>query len=238
MPNIPETKYYGRIKPPYTEQVSMLRSAPLLRRLKDVGNSCIGTFIVMLVPTAILAGIGVVEEDWAVATTTGIGFLAFLYLNYSFLRNRMALCPYCEGKLDTDKWLRKKDEHAVLQCDHCHEYLVNNRGRIRACHEADAEDGEMAFTAPALPDGRWPGECIVCGKPVDKWEEANTVKFEAAHLLLGSLSVSTGSVKNIPYCEDHTGVVAVKVTDGKVRMVFPSLSMQRRYLAVNKKWKI
>lgn len=99
-------------------------------------------------------------------------------------------------------------------------------------NEADVA-GKDAIEVMALKGGVWPRECIVCGAPPSRFEEAKVVKPEYAKLLIGTVSVQSGKLRGVPYCDRHSGAVRLNIRDDALRVVFPQLDMARRYLAVN-----
>jgi hypothetical protein len=59
------------------------------------------------------------------------------------------------------------------------------------------------------------------------------VKPEYAKLLIGAVSVQSGKLRGVPYCDRHSGAVRINIRDDALRVIFPRLDMARRYLAVN-----
>jgi hypothetical protein len=147
---------------------------------------------------------------------------------------KVAPCPYCgktvgAGAADA---VSGGDEPEQIECDHCFEPLVAEHGKVRALNEADVA-GKDAIEVMALKGGVWPRECIVCGAPPSRFEEAKVVKPEYAKLLIGTVSVQSGKLRGVPYCDRHSGAVRLNIRDDALRVVFPQLDMARRYLAVN-----
>ena len=106
------------------------------------------------------------------------------------------------------------------------------QGKVRALSEADAA-GKDAIEVMALKNAVWPRKCIVCGALPTLFEDTKVTKPQYGRLLVGSVSVQSGKLKGIPYCDRHGGAVALNVRDDALRIVFPRLDMARRYLAVN-----
>jgi hypothetical protein len=147
---------------------------------------------------------------------------------------KVAPCPYCgktvgAGAADA---VSGGDEPEQIECDHCFEPLVAEHGKVRALNEADVA-GKDAIEVMALKGGVWPRECIVCGAPPSRFEEAKVVKPEYAKLLIGTVSVQSGKLRGVPYSDRHSGAVRLNIRDDALRVVFPQLDMARRYLAVN-----
>lgn len=88
--------------------------------------------------------------------------------------------------------------------------------------------------APVFDNGVWPNECVSCGDAITHYGKAKHTKINAEQLLVGALSVSSGSVSKIPYCDRHNNVIGLKIKDDYLRVIFPDFEMMKRYLAVNK----
>jgi hypothetical protein len=245
-----ENNYFGKIALKRTENVSFLTKPSSATRWKDIGSGCLVSFLVVAFGGAILVGIGeflawigiakffrIKEEDyapWFGLAVFVFGLAWFIYEIISRSKYLVSQCPYCAGLIGTDKFLEIKNQRVIFQCDDCFEYIVQDFGEIRACNQEDMPHSKKDFVAPMFAKGVWPAECVACGKDVTHFDEAQTINFQPAHLLLGRLSVGTASIKNIPYCDAHKDVVKVKVSDKKGQLVFPEWAMQRRYLAINK----
>ena len=105
-------------------------------------------------------------------------------------------------------------------------------GEIRPFKEADVTN-QSEFKSPVFTSGNWPNECIACGNAVTRYSEAKNTSMNMGKLLLGRISVAWGSVKNVPYCDQHDDLVKLKIDDPDMLVLFKDYSARRRYLAVN-----
>jgi hypothetical protein len=226
-----DTVYAGAIRPPVTDRVTELRAASFWVKLKKIlFFACSGAFL----GTLIWVAGELFELGWLQIAAVGFGIVVALMGVIMAFTGKVAPCPYCEktvgaGAADS---VSGSDEPEQIECDHCFELLVAEHGKVRALNEADVA-GKDAIEVMALKDGMWPRECIVCGAPPTRFEEAKVVKPEYAKLLLGSVSVQSGKLRGVPYCDQHSGAVRLNIRDDALRVVFARLDMARRYLAVN-----
>ena len=156
---------------------------------------------------------------------------------YSSVASYIAPCPYCNhtvGKTLDDP-LTKEDRNSRVDCPNCKERLISNKGVLKAF---TSEKGayRSSFHTAVFKNGVWPNECITCGDIPTHFDRANQTKFNASKLLIGRLSVSAGSVSNIPYCDKHQEDVSIKIKDDELNLVFSEFGAYRRYMIVNKKW--
>jgi len=223
--------YTGAIHPSITDRVTELRPSSVWVKLKKILFFALsGAFLGALI--------------WVAGELFGLGWLQFVAIGFGVVvaligvilafTGKVAPCPYCGktvGAGATDS-VSGSDELEQVECDHCFELLVAERGKVRALNETDVA-GKDAVEVMALKDGVWPRACIVCGAPPTRFEEAKVVKPEYAKLLLGAVSVQSGKLQGVPYCDRHSGAVRITIRDDALRVVFARLDMARRYLAAN-----
>ena len=223
--------YTGAIHPPVTDRVTELRPASIWVKLKKI---LFFTFCGAFLGTLIWVAGSLFELGWLQIAGIGFGVVVALVGVILAFTGKVAPCPYCgktvgAGAADS---LSGSDEPEQSECNYCFELLVAEKGKVRALNEADVA-GKDAIEVMALKDGVWPRECIVCGAPPTRFEEAKVVKPEYAKLLLGSVSVQSGKLQGVPYCDRHSGAVRIDIRDDALRVVFARLDMARRYLAAN-----
>jgi hypothetical protein len=223
--------YQGTLQIQYTSHESLLASAPLGARLKKLAvfGGVTAFFTILLLVGADQAEIGWLR--WVAYGVAGLGLLATVFATLSA---KIAKCPYCDkviGKGAFDS-ITSVDENERVECSHCHELLLSHQGKIRAFTQADASD-KKSFDAPVYVQGIWPNECIACGARPTHFDQAKKVKVEFEKLLVGALSVSSGSVNGIPYCDAHRDMVTLSIKDDYPRLNFFDLDMRKRYLLVN-----
>ncbi len=226
------TAYTGSIHTVISKNVSRLESASVLIRLKKL----VMFILVGLFLGGIAWGIGYLFDiNWLKNTGYGIFGLCVIIAVFVSLNAQTALCPYCGGILGTGSFdtITKNDENEQLECSHCHQWLISNEGQVRAFNEEDAAKKKY-IDAPVFEDGVWPNECIACGAKTTRTMTAEKNKVELSQLLIGTLSVASGSIKGVPYCDAHGDIVKLDIKDDCLRLVFPDLEMQKRYLEVNK----
>jgi hypothetical protein len=223
--------YAGAIHPPVTDLVTELRSSSIWVKLKKILVMALsGAFL----GTLIWVAGSLFELGWLQIAGVGFGIVVALMGVMMAFMGKVAPCPYCGktvGAGATDS-VSGSDEAEHIECDHCFELLVAEQGKVRALNETDVV-GKDAIEVTALKNGVWPRECIVCGAPPTRFEEAKVVKPEYAKLLLGAVSVQSGRLRGVPYCDRHSGAVRLNIRDDALRVVFARLDMARRYLAVN-----
>lgn len=220
----------------FPTQVNKLEPAPLGTKLK--------TFFL----TSVFFGGFIYGVLWLIMALFSLNWL--LYVNYTFtglifllgiymaVSAQTAKCPYCDADLGKGEFdaLSKDDVNTKLECNHCHQWLISNNGEVRS-YTFDDVKGRKTFDAPVLNGGVWPDCCIVCGGEVTRVGEAKKDKVNWGALLAGRISVSSGSIKNIPYCEDHFGQVEVTIKDDHLRLKFTDFKQLLRYLEANGKGK-
>jgi len=223
--------YTGTLYPPITDRVTELRPSSVWVRLKKILFFALsGAFLGLLIWVAgELFSLG-----WLQIVAIGFGIVVALLGIFMAFTGKVAPCPYC-GKIvgaGAADAVSDSDEPEQIECDHCFEPLMAEQGKVRALREADVV-GKDEIEVMALKNGVWPRECIVCGAPPTRFEEAKVVKPEYAKLLIGAVSVQSGKLRGVPYCDRHSGAVRINIRDDRLRVVFPRLDMARRYLAAN-----
>jgi len=230
-----DENYLGRIElPPISEEVSHLGSASLFVKLKNAFVTVFAFAFLggLLYLPAMLFQIGWLEiTAYAVA---GLGALLGLGLAFT---TKVADCPSCGGLLGTKTGdnLSGLDHQEIVECRHCYELLLSHEGEVTALgHEDAPKKQKKGLEAPVFKGGCWRDECVVCGDVVDHTEEASKTKVELAQLLVGTLSVASASIKDIPYCAQHSGEVSITIRDEHPRLVFRDLDARRRYVHLNR----
>ncbi len=230
-PNV-EVAYEGRINPPLSTETSYVQRAPLVTILRDFGSvwflSLVGGGLVWLVGDYFDLG-------WLRITGISLGVLTAIGLTWLISGAQVAVCPYCGKK--TGRGVRShitlKDNREQIECEKCHEWLISNKGMVRAFNEEDARR-RTRFSAPLYWNAVWPGECIVCGRPPTRRLKAPGVGGASlARLKVGALAAAAFAVNNVPYCAAHEDAVRLGKQDEYLRLIFPNLAMMRRYLAGN-----
>jgi hypothetical protein len=224
--------YVGKLFPPYSDEVTPLR--PNSARAKT------GKIFTAVVGSAGLSGIVWIvgmffEWKWVRYAAIPIGVYLLFESIRSTLKSQCAACPYCHREVGSKAVvdLSVDDRNKQFACEGCLEWLISDGGQIRAFRETDIGD-KKEFDCPVFANGVWPDECIVCGAPAARQLKARTFNVGLASLLVGRLSVSYGSVKNIPYCDAHEGAITVKSVHRKIRADFKDYAARRRYLHANR----
>jgi hypothetical protein len=223
--------YSGAIHPPVTDRVTELQAASIWVKLKKI---LFFAFSGAFLGTLIWVAGELFELGWLQIAGIGFGAVVALVGIVLAFTGKVAPCPYCgktvgAGAADS---VSGSDNPEHIECDHCFELLVAEYGKVRALNEADVA-GKDEIEVMALKAGVWPRECIFCGAVPTRFEEAKVVKPEYAKLLLGAVSVQSGKLRGVPYCDRHSGAVGLNIRDDALRVVFARLDMARRYLAVN-----
>ncbi len=226
--------YVGALRPPFAEGGTRLKGPPVFVVVKKIAfYAFVGGFF-----GALIYGVGwLIDVGWL--EDVGVGFAIFVALVGVFLgfAGKVAACPYCGERIGggASESIALGEGPERVACPKCHELLVAENGALRAISPVEAgAAGAAPFEFACVRDGVWPDECISCGAPPTRYEEAKLQKVEYEKLLIGSVSVQSASVSNIPYCDRHGGEVSVTISDDVLRLVFPRLDMGRRYLAVNR----
>lgn len=227
----PPVAYAGKIQPPYTDEVSSLRG--------NSSGSKAGKIFYAVLGAAVIWGIvwfaGMLFFwRWSSYAATAVALFLLVAAVRNMLKSQCASCPYCGFEVGAKSMLQLSVDDKKLQfaCDRCFEWLLSDGGKIRAFREADV-DKQKQFDCPVIANGVWPNECIVCGAAPTRHLNARTFGVGLGSLLVGRLSVSYGSVKNIPYCDVHKDAVTVKDSENKLWAVFDDYGARRRYLYVN-----
>jgi hypothetical protein len=226
-----DTVYTGAIHPPFTDRITELRPAPIWIKLKKI---LVLAFSGAFLGTLVWVAGRLFDLGWLQNGGIGLAIAVGLMGLISAFIDNIAPCPYCGktvGGGATDS-ISGTSAPQHIECNHCFEPLVAEQGKVRALSEADVA-GKDAIEVMALKNAVWPRECIVCGAPPTRFEDTKVTKPQYGRLLVGSVSVQSGKLKGIPYCDRHSGAVALNVRDDALRIVFPRLDMARRYLAVN-----
>lgn len=230
-----ESDYVGRIElPPISDEVSPLTSASILTKLKKV---LVTTFAFAFLGGLLYLPAYLFQIGWLEITAyvvAGLGGLLGVALSLSA---KVADCPSCGGVVgtSTEENLSKLDDQEILECRHCYELLLSHEGEVKALDHGDAPKKQRkGLEAPVFEGGCWADECVVCGDAVDHVEEASKTKVELAQLLVGTLSVASASIKDIPYCAQHSDQVSVTIRDDYPRLVFRELDARRRYVHLNR----
>jgi hypothetical protein len=224
--------YVGKLNPPYSDEVTSLRPTSAGAKAAKILYAVLGSAII----GGIVWFVGLLF-NWKWVEYAGIAIGAYVLIGAirSMLKSQCAACPYCHKDVGSKSLLQLSvdDQNKQLACESCFEWLISDHGQIRAFRDTDVGD-KKEFDCPIVANGIWPDECIVCGAPATRQLQARTFKVGLASLLVGRLSVSYGSVKNIPYCDAHDAAVTVKAVDGKIWADFNGYAARRRYLYVNK----
>lgn len=147
----------------------------------------------------------------------------------------IAACPYCAAVFETTQGLAPDKEGKVVQCKSCFEYSIYSGGRVRA-HDPNSISEVPTFVSPVFENGVWPNRCVACGAPPTRLEEVKTRNVSYGMLAFGRIWVSSAKTSGIPYCEAHRAAVELKMDQAKrVSLLWCSLRMMRRYVAVNRK---
>lgn len=219
--------YLGGIFPEDSDKVTTTKRAGLGTRLKK--------FLTLLIGLIFLAGIPCVislmfDIPWLMWLGGAIFVLAFTM--FLFDKTYNGECPYCGHHFTIDKGEVLENNKSQVECPQCHEWLVMEGECLRSFRMEDS--GELkGFQAPAFENGKWPAECICCGKPHVRFDMLKSTKLNASALLVGTVSTSSAKIFDVPYCAEHANELKLKIVDDHPRIVFPDLASQRRYLAVN-----
>jgi hypothetical protein len=224
--------YVGKLFPPYSDEVTQLRATSASAKAGKIFYSVLGSAIV----GGIIWFVGLLFGwKWVEYAGIGVGVYVLVQSIRSMLKSQCAACPYCRREAGSRSLLHLSadDQNKQFACESCFEWLISDRGQIRAFRETDIGD-RKEFECSVIANGVWPDECITCGAPATRHLHARTFKVGLASLLVGRLSVSYGSVKNIPYCDVHEAAIAVRAVDGKIRADFNDYAALRRYLHANR----
>jgi len=227
----PKPIYKGAIHPPFNNRITELRPAPIYLKLKKLAATVLaGSFFASLIW---IAG-RLFDLGWLQSSAIGIVVIMVCVGLILALMAKIAPCPYCGEMVGggVTRNIPDSSDSEAIECEHCFEPLAAENGRLRPLTDVDLMTVD-SIEIMALENGLWPPECIVCGAPPTHFEGASVTKPQYSKLLLGSVAVQSGKISGIPYCDRHTGLVALNVRDDALRVVFPRLDMARRYLAVN-----
>jgi hypothetical protein len=225
------TEYVGHVHPATAAGSSNLIPAPIMVRAKKLGLMLVAAVFVALLGWG---GSALFGARWILLSGYGLAGLVAVAGAYMACTAHLANCPYCGKPVGTgaDTTLSKSDDRERVECPHCHELLLSHQGELRAFDVNDAKPGQT-FSAPLFTGGKWPDECMICGRAVTSRDDITKTSVEFSQLLVGRLAVARGSVSNVPYCNCHKGAISLTRTDDKLRLVFPDVGSRRRYLAAN-----
>ena len=226
--------YQGRVElPPISAEISRLGPASLFVKLKNA--------VVMLFSFAFLGGLlylpaWLFQIGWLEITAyvvAGLGVVMGLGLS---LTAKVVDCPSCGGLLGTktEDNFSGMDNKEIVECRHCYELLLSHEGEVSALGPELAAKQNKGLEAPVFEGGCWRDECVACGGVVDRVEEVSKTKLELTQLLVGTLSVASASIKDIPYCSQHSGEISLTIRDQHPRLVFKELGARRRYVHLNR----
>ncbi|EEF57513.1 hypothetical protein [Pedosphaera parvula] len=224
--------YVGKLFPPYSDEVTPLRPTSAGAKAGKIFYAVLGCALI----GGIVWFIGLMF-DWKWVRYAGIALGVWVLIDTirNMLKSQCAACPYCRRDVGSKSLLQLSvdDKNKQFACEGCFEWLISDGGQIRAFRETDIGNTKE-FDCPVIANGVWPNECIVCGAPTTRHLNAKTLNVGLASLLVGRLSVSYGSVKNIPYCDVHEAAVTVKTVDRKIWADFKDYAARRRYLHANR----
>jgi hypothetical protein len=196
------------------------------------GQALKATIILLIV--AVVAGVGATalfkSGHWVWGSVVGL-FAALFAVGAFSKKARVAACPFCS----TDITVTFEESRDPLQCETCWDYSMYDGSVLRPLDPATTAP-TPTFDAPLFEDARWPKACVACGAPPTRLDDASGRTMNAAMLVVGRVSVSSAQAAGIPYCADHKDAVHVKVQqDRRVRVLWSSLRMMRRYLSANRR---
>lgn len=223
--------YTGQLHPPFSDTTTLMAPASFGTKLKKIFAGLVAAGIVGGI---LMAGGHKEHWPWLFYTGAGIGLLIFGATFWQAIKAQTSKCPYCNAELGstTAITLNPADENEQVECPNCFEWLISHQATLRAFKNEDTGD-KKEFSCPVFERAQWPQECITCGAPPVRFLEAKKTKLELGKLLVGRLSVSWGSINNVPYCGAHGGDVSLEIKDGILRAVFTDYDARRRYLCSN-----
>jgi hypothetical protein len=224
--------YIGKVTTHFPTAHEPLRNASSGTKAKKM----VIAFGVSLLLGGIVVGLGFwLDLGWLKITGYSLtGIILFVNL-FSSANTKISSCVYCQGDIGKtlDDSIEMDDQHQKVECPHCYQWLISHEGVLRAFTPEDVRD-EKHFDLPVCETTSWQNECVVCGGEVAKREKARHAKVNLEHLLIGTLSVSSASINNVPYCENHSNKIPLKINDDYLFLRFPDFEMRKRYLDFNK----
>ena len=217
---------------PIPERRTQLARAGLGTKLKKLGMAILAGAFVAGVSAALYS----VLWHWLGWVGFVLAALIFAILVWGAMVGQVAPCPYCDALLGTEgdeDDLVVEDEAKAIWCKKCGEYVTLEKGVLRP-HEPSKVSDEPAFKSHVFKNGVWPSSCVLCGAPPVRRDDLRTTDVSGAALLVGRLSVSTGSVSGVPYCGEHKEAVKLSIDDDALQLTWRSLPMLRQYLAANR----
>lgn len=146
----------------------------------------------------------------------------------------MSSCPFCGKQIDTIS-RKNRGEGDLVRCERCSEYSTPNAGVLRPIDPASVVSDQPKFESPVFRDSFWPKGCVVCGEPPVRFDDLSKTTVNAPAAVLGVVKIAWGSIKGIPYCDEHRDKMKLKIgNDKKMFLCWTSLRMMRRYLAANR----
>src|SRR5579872_1769648 len=138
--------YVGKIFPPYSDEVTTLRP--------NSGSAKAGKIFYAVLGSAAIGGIvwfvGLLFDwKWVKYAGIAIGVYVLFEAIRSLLKSQCAACPYCRKELGSKSLLHLSvdDKNKQFACESCFEWLISDRGQIRACRETDIAD-KREFDCP------------------------------------------------------------------------------------------
>jgi len=157
------------------------------------------------------------------------GFFTLVGVLSIFGRNhKWASCPFCTERVDNIA----PRSRSPKRCQKCGEYSSVGDGQLRA-YAPDTVANTPTFESFLYADTHWPRACVLCGAPPTRLDELSSNKINAGYLIVGTLRISSTTLRGVPYCDAHKDAVTLFTTGG-VRLRWRSLPMLRRYLAANR----
>ena len=233
MPDLPPVVIPAHLILPVPGQLTALGPASIGTRIKKLGTIILGAGLFAGISAALYA----VLWHWLGYIGYGISALLFVVGVKGALTGKVAPCPFCGALLGSDAGeddLAVQDEPQTLWCKSCGEYVTLVKGELRA-HDPSTVAEEPTFKSHVFKGGVWPPACVHCGADPVRRDNLKTTDVSGAALLVGRLSVSSGSVAGVPYCEAHKEAVKLSIDDDQLQLTWQSLPMLRQYLAANRK---
>src|SRR5258708_5519200 len=175
--------YVGKIFPPYSDEVTQL--SPTSAGAKAV--KILGAVVGLVIVGGIIWLVGwLFDWKWVRFAGIAIGICGTIAAIRNIIKSQCAPCPYCHKDVGSESLvhLSLDEKNRQFACESCREWLISDRGQIRAFRETDIGD-KKEFDCPVIANGVWPDECIVCGAPATRHLNARTFNVGLASLLVG-----------------------------------------------------
>jgi hypothetical protein len=218
--------------PPVTPRRTQLSASSLWTKLKKLGMGILASAFL----TAISFALYKFLWAWVAYVGFALAALCAIVLVYGAFKGLVGQCPYCDqlvGAEASGDALYVEDAAQAVWCKKCGEYLTLEKGTLRA-HDPEVVSEELSFDSHVYKDGVWPQACVLCGGPPERHDDLRTTDISGIALLMGRLSVASGSVSGVPYCAAHSGAVKLKIEDEQLRLRWRSLPMLRTYVHLNR----